>query len=137
MDCVPDAPIGVADSLTLIEDASSTLIPVLANDTDVDVGDVLSVSTLTQPSTGGVVSISGTGVLFTPTANYCSITPVSFSYQAQDASGTLSSTTTGSVTITCVNDLPIVGTVALTMTGNTASGTVYSLTGTLTGSDIE
>ncbi len=83
--CVNDLPIASNDSIVLTEDTVST-IPVFANDIDVD-GTLVSLTGLTQPSTGGTLSISGTGVLFTPIANYCSSTSSTFTYQALDNSG--------------------------------------------------
>ncbi len=96
----------MADTATGTEDTSFTIF-VTSNDTDVD-NAITSITGLTQPLTGGTVSITGsTNVLFVPTANYCTSTPLTFNYRAVDASGALSNISTGSVTITCVNDAPI------------------------------
>jgi hypothetical protein len=54
------------------------------------------------------VSISGTGILVTPTADYCSTTPITFNYRPVDNLGAQSvSANTVSITITCVNETPI------------------------------
>jgi alpha-tubulin suppressor-like RCC1 family protein len=98
--CVDDAPLAVDDSATVDEDANASAINVLANDTDVDGG----AKTVASRSNGahGTVAITGggTGVSYTPVANYCG--PDSFSYTLNGGS-----TATVSVTITCVDDAPI------------------------------
>lgn len=71
------------------EDTNLTIF-VTANDTDVD-NTITSITGLTQPSTGGTLSITGTtNVLYVPTSNYCTSTPLTFTYRAVDASGSLS-----------------------------------------------
>lgn len=83
--CVNDLPIASNDSIVLTEDTVST-IPVLANDTDVD-GTIVALTGLTQPSIGGTLSISGTGILFTPISNYCTSTSTTFNYRSVDNVG--------------------------------------------------
>lgn len=101
-----DAPVAIADTATGTED-TNLIILVTANDTDVD-NTITSITGLTQPSTGGTVSITGaTNVLFVPTANYCTSTPLTFQYRAVDASGATSNLATVSFTVTCVNDAPV------------------------------
>lgn len=96
----------MADTATGTEDTSFTIF-VTSNDTDVD-NAITSITGLTQPLTGGTVSITGsTNVFFVPTPNYCTSTPLTFNYRAVDASGALSNISTGSVTITCTNDPPV------------------------------
>lgn len=105
--CVNDVPIADNDFASTIED-TPILIPVLLNDTELDIGDTLTITNLTQPATGGTVQISGTGVLYTPTTNFCSLSPTTFSYRARDTVGTFSNTVTGTISsITCVNDAPL------------------------------
>ena len=87
--CVNDVPTATGESVVLTEDTNA-IIPVLANDSDAD-GDALTIANLTQPGTGGTVSISGTDVLFVPTPNFCTSNPITFTYQAQDTSNALSS----------------------------------------------
>ncbi|HEX4961739.1 MAG TPA: IPTL-CTERM sorting domain-containing protein [Thermoanaerobaculia bacterium] len=69
--CVDDAPVAVNDTATVTEDSGANAIDVLANDTDID-GGPKSVASVTQPA-NGVVAITGggTGVDYTPNANYC------------------------------------------------------------------
>ena len=96
----------MADTATGTEDTNLTIF-VTANDTDVD-NAITSITGLTQPLTGGTVSITGsTNVLYVPTANFCTSSPITFQYRAQDASGTTSALTTVSLTVTCQNDAPV------------------------------
>ena len=102
-----DAPVAVADAATVVEDSGATAIDVLANDTDVDAGP-RSVSAVTQPTNGTVVITGGgTGLTYQPNANYCNTPPgtllSTFTYTLAPGS----SSTTVSVTVTCVDDNPI------------------------------
>jgi VCBS repeat-containing protein len=105
--CADDAPIAVADSATVAEDSGANAIDVLANDTDID-GGPKSVFSVTQPANGAVVITGGgTGVTYAPAADYCnsvSGTPDTFTYTLSPGS----SSTTVSVTVTCVNDAPVI-----------------------------
>ena len=105
-----DAPVAINDIQTATGTEESTLtLSVLSNDTDSDnIPSELSLTGLTQVATGGTLTISGTTqVLYTPTANFCTATPLTFTYQTEDSSGALSNTATGSFTVTCVNDAPV------------------------------
>ena len=96
------APVAVADSANVSEDADATPIDVLANDTDADGGEMRVVS-VTQPSDGvAAVAANGTGVTFEPAPNFCSTTPQAFSYTLNGGS-----TATVSVTVVCVDDPPV------------------------------
>ena len=49
-----------ADSLTVTEDSAATVVDVLANDTTApDSGETLTVTAVTQPATGGTVTLVG------------------------------------------------------------------------------
>ncbi|MDC8011166.1 tandem-95 repeat protein [Tahibacter soli] len=105
--CVDDPPTAVADSATVLEDAAATAVNVLANDTDVD-GGPKSVASVTQPANGTVVITGGgTGLTYQPNPNYCNTPPGTtldtFSYTLTPGG----SSTTVSVTVTCVNDPPV------------------------------
>ena len=114
-----DAPTASGETVSAVED-TPLLISVLANDSDVDIGDSLSVTNLTQPSSGGTVSVSGTGVIFTPTANFCTSDPTTFTYQARDTANALSAVTTVTIdSIACINDAPTSNNMTYTLTGNT------------------
>jgi VCBS repeat-containing protein len=117
-----DAPIAVANAVTLTEDAAAATIAVLANDTDADIGD-----------TKQVVSVDGSNLLGTATinANRSGIVysvgnafqhlltgqaaTETFSYTMRDAAGETSSATV-TVTITGTTD----GTRAVTDTVSAA-----------------
>ncbi|HKE16321.1 MAG TPA: Ig-like domain-containing protein, partial [Kofleriaceae bacterium] len=107
---VDDSPVAVSDTKTVAEDASATAITVLSNDTDVDSGS-MTIASVTQPSNGTVaITGSGTGVNYTPAVDYCNTPPGSsldtFTYTLSPGG----STATVSVTVTCVNDAPVVTT---------------------------
>src|SRR5690606_37577053 len=68
---VPDqAPTAIDDVVTVDEDSGATAINVLANDTDPDGGPKI-IASVTQPP-NGVVTITGlgTGLTYTPNANF-------------------------------------------------------------------
>ncbi len=67
----------------------------LGNDTD-PAGLAISLNTVTS-GTGGSVSLSGTTVTFTPTANYTG--PASFTYTIKNSAGLISSPATVSITV--------------------------------------
>ncbi len=96
---VNDAPVAVNDTVTTPED-TAVIIPVLVNDSDVESSLILTnVST-----TNGVALIIGTNVVFTPATNFNG--SVVLSYTISD--GTLSATGKVTVTVSPVNDAPIV-----------------------------
>jgi hypothetical protein len=100
---VNDPPDAVNDSLTVAEDSSATSVNVLANDTtSPDTGETLAVSEVTQPPTGGSVTLTG-GVGFTPTPNFHGAT--TFTYTVSDGNGG-TDTASVNVTVTPVNDAP-------------------------------
>ena len=108
INCTNDDPVAFDDLTQTGTEDTPFLIAVLSNDTDTDnSGSTLSITGLTQPATGATLSISGQSVLVTPLANYCGLTPVSFTYQVADGSGGLSNIATASFAFTCVNDTPI------------------------------
>jgi hypothetical protein len=97
---VNDAPVANADSVTTNEDAA-VQIAALANDVDPD-GDVLSIASVGMPANGTAVQ-SGNGIIYTPNANFTGND--GFSYTVSD--GTLSASTTVSVSVTTANDAPV------------------------------
>lgn len=96
---INDVPVALDDSAVTDEDVAVT-IDVLGNDSDVD-GDVLSLATVSQP-VHGVVAISGTFAVYTPTLNFNGTD--SFSYVVSD--GVLTDTATVAITVNPVNDDP-------------------------------
>jgi VCBS repeat-containing protein len=100
-------PTAVADSATVIEDAAAAAVAVLANDTDPD-GGPISIASVTQPANGTVVITGGgTGLTYQPNPNYCNDPPGTtldtFTYTLVPGG----STATVSMTVTCVDDLPV------------------------------
>jgi hypothetical protein len=101
---VNDEPIAFADTATVLEDATTTSINVIANDTDAD-GDNLTLVAVSS-SNGGSVAINADNVSvnYTPLANYNGTETITYSV----SDGTFINTTgTLTVTITLVNDEPI------------------------------
>lgn len=107
----------VADTATVIEDSSSTVINVLVNDVDAD-GDGPEIASVSQPSEGTVTLTDG-AVSYVPAANFTGTT--SFTYTL-----TSGSTATVTVTVTAVNDAPTLGggTVSVTFIEDDATGVV-------------
>ncbi|HZN19292.1 MAG TPA: tandem-95 repeat protein [Micromonosporaceae bacterium] len=104
--CVNDAPVTVDDAATTPED-TNIHIHVLANDSDPD-GDTLTPVSVTDPP-HGMAGIAADALTYTPDANYCGSD--TFDYTVRDPSG---ATATGHVfvTVTCVNDAPVIQPVA-------------------------
>jgi VCBS repeat-containing protein len=99
------APVAVADSASTTEDAGPTTIDVLANDSDPDAGNVLSVTAVTDPSKGSAaIAAGGTSVTYTPDPNANGSD--TFGYTVSDGAGK-TATATVTVTITAVNDPPV------------------------------
>ena len=100
-----DAPVANGNSVGTNEDAALTIASasLLANDTDVDTGALLSISSV-QGAVGGTVALNGSGnVVFTPTANFSG--NASFTYTVVDGNGG-SSTATVNVAVASVADAP-------------------------------
>ncbi len=97
-DAVDDGPFTVA------EDSGATVLDVRANDTD-PTGDAFLVTSVTQPANGTVtITGGGTGVDFTPSANFNGTT--TFTYTITDQVGGGIDTATVTVNVTAVNDAP-------------------------------
>ncbi|MFN8440013.1 MAG: Ig-like domain-containing protein [Caldilineaceae bacterium] len=83
---VNDTPVAVADeispTLQVISEATDIFVLTI-NDTDQDINDVLTVASVTTPTTGsGTVGNLGSAVRYTPTANFNG--PVIFPYTVSD-----------------------------------------------------
>ena len=101
---VNDAPVAVADTATVLEDAATTSIDVIANDTDVDLGNILSLTTVSTPGTGTVsINLDGVSVDYTPSADFNGTEVITYTV----SDGTDTATGTLTVTVTPVNDAPV------------------------------
>ena len=117
--CLDDHPVAVADAATVLENAGATGINVLANDTDVD-GGPKSITSVTQPANGSVlITGGGSGLTYQPNASYCNNPPGTaldtFTYTLAPGG----SSTTVTVTVTCVNDPAVAGADAFDLISNT------------------
>jgi VCBS repeat-containing protein len=111
IECIDDAPVAVNDSASVQEDSGANSIDVLANDTDTD-GGPKEVKSVTQPANGTVaITGGGSGVSYTPNANYCNeppgTTPDTFEYTLNPGTETSATTATVSVKVNCVDDPPV------------------------------
>ncbi|WP_425100193.1 Ig-like domain-containing protein [Tropicibacter sp. S64] len=98
---VNDPPVAQSDTATVNED-TPTLIDVLGNDSDVDIGDTLTVTSAT--ALNGTVAVQANGqLLYTPDPNYFGSDTIT--YEITDSGG-LTSTATVAVTVNPVNDAP-------------------------------
>src|SRR6185295_1784256 len=92
------------DAATVLEDSGVNTISVLANDSDPDPGQTLTVSAVGQPASGvSAVAMSGGAVSYRPNANFFGSD--SFTYTVSDGRGGTASATV-SVTVKPVNDAP-------------------------------
>ena len=97
-------PIAVADTETVDEDAATTSIDVIANDTDAD-GDALTLTAVATAGTGTVaINSDGVSVDYTPAADFNGTEVITYTVSDgtdSDETGTLT------VTVTSVNDAPV------------------------------
>ena len=105
-----NSPVAADDTGTTDEESGLT-IDVLANDSDPDPGDSLTITAVTQGNQGGHVSIAGGLVAYDPSGafDYLAVgdtTTDSFGYTISDGNGGFAIGTVV-VTVTGVNDVPI------------------------------
>ncbi len=114
---VNDAPVAVADSYSMNEDATLTIAApgVLANDTDVD-GDALTAELVTGPTVGTLTLNANGSFTYTPSANYFGT--VTFTYRAYDGVA-YSAPATVTITVAPINDAPVAGADSYTMDEDT------------------
>ena len=116
---VNDAPLAVDDTpASIAEDAGATPIDVLANDTDTDL-DTLTITGVTQGARGTVaITNSGADLTYTPNPNANGSD--SFTYTISDGNGG-ADTATVNIAIGAVNDPPVAGVDAVTVTEDQSS----------------
>lgn len=145
---INDTPIALPDTATTPEDTPVSG-NVLANDSDLDTGTTLTVSTftftgalggpfaagttVTIPLVGNITIATNGDYTFTPVANFNGAVPV-ITYTANDGSGQPNATTTSTlnIAVTPVNDAPIA-----TPTTATGAEDATSIPVSLGGTDIE
>ncbi|MFH0291255.1 tandem-95 repeat protein, partial [Vibrio alginolyticus] len=99
---VNDAPVANDDTATTQEDTAVT-IDVLPNDTDID-GDKLSIDSASVPSDQGTVEIVDGKLVFTPADNFHGDAEITYTV----TDGSLTDQATVNVTVSAVNDTPVV-----------------------------
>ncbi|MFN4281736.1 MAG: putative Ig domain-containing protein [Alphaproteobacteria bacterium] len=102
-----DGPVAAADAVDAVEDTPATYLAanLLANDFDVDVGDTLTITGVSN-AVGGTVELTVDGdVLFTPAPNFSGV--ATFDYTVTDSNGA-NATATVTVAVAAVADAPIV-----------------------------
>jgi hypothetical protein len=105
VECINDAPVGVDDSATTLEDQRLILDPTV-NDTDVD-GDAgaMTLHVVTDPAHGDARLLKTGELAYVPDANYCG--PDELSYRPVDGDGAAADRATAvTVAVRCVNDRP-------------------------------
>ncbi|RYG09800.1 MAG: hypothetical protein EON96_17730, partial [Caulobacteraceae bacterium] len=106
-----DGPVANADVAATSENASVT-VNVLANDSDIDDGAILTVPAASAPSGQGTASVVGNQVQFNPGTDFDYLAVgesalVSVNYSIQDEHGANASSTV-SITVTGTNDAPTI-----------------------------
>ena len=112
---VNDTPVSARDKFTVTEDEIKTGVSnlVLANDTDVDLGDRLNVSSFDRGTVkDGVLSMVNGQLTFNAAGHYDELvagqeTTATFSYIAKDLFGANTDRTSVDVTIKGINDAPV------------------------------
>ena len=94
---VNDSPTVVNDSVIINENAASTFVDVLLNDSSAPENDGLTIQSVTQGTKGGTVSLSATGVSYTPASKYFGTD--TFTYTVVDGGGEVA---VGQVTVVVV-----------------------------------
>ncbi|WP_016710209.1 Ig-like domain-containing protein, partial [Pseudoalteromonas haloplanktis] len=131
INAINDAPVAM-DNTAQLQEEGAFEVNVLGNDSDVDTGDSLDVSSVSivTDATNGQTQITATGaIIYTANADYFGSD--SFTYTVKDSNGATSNVATVTMTVNPVNDAPI----AQAQTLRLAEDETILIT--LTGSDIE
>jgi uncharacterized protein (TIGR03382 family) len=134
VNAVNDPPTGVADAFVAAANSGATTLDVLANDSSApDSGETLTVAAVTQPASGGTVTVApgGTGVVFTPAQGFSG--PATFTYTVSDGNG---GTTVVTVTVNIVgNSVPTANNDAVTVAEDSGATAVDVLANDTTAPD--
>lgn len=123
-----DVPTAGHDTATGTEDTTLILTGLLLNDTDIDLGDVVTLAgVLTQGAKGTAVLSGSTEIVYVPVSDTCGMDTIT--YQAQDQSGALSGTGNVTIQLICTNDAPTVSGSTYTATGNIITSSGHTLAG--------
>ncbi|MBT4795331.1 MAG: tandem-95 repeat protein, partial [Candidatus Marinimicrobia bacterium] len=122
IEALNNAPVAVADTMTLAEDVDSVLVDVLGNDTDAD-SDTLTIDSFTNPSSG-TARLMGGALFYTPDENFSGSD--SFTYTVADSLGA-SDTETVTLTVTSENDAPVTITDVLNIEEGSTDGITVNL----------
>ncbi|MEC4091728.1 Ig-like domain-containing protein [Pseudoalteromonas rubra] len=129
---VNDAPVAVGNTAEVAEEGSFE-VNVLGNDTDVDENDSFNLASVTvvQAPASGQTQVNAAGaIVYTPNANFSG--EDTFTYTVADAAGAVSNEATVTMTVTPVNDAPVISGVPATEVNEDTS---YSFTPT--SSDVD
>ena len=134
---VDTPPTAVADTGTVTEDGGTLGIDALANDTDPDAGAAKSIQSVSQPANGtAAITGGGTGLTYAPNADYCNSggvgTPDSFTYTLAPGG----SMGTVGVTVTCVNDAPVLNVAGTQLAYSEGAGAI-PVDAALTATDVD
>ena len=123
INCINDAPDNGNETMTVDEDdPATTTVDLLANNPDVD-GDVVTMSSYTNPA-NGVFTDNGNGTFdYTPFPDFCGMDTVF--YNVTD--GTLTTTDMLIITVNCINDTPIGGNETMIIDEDAAATTSQDL----------
>ena len=112
----PDAPVAVADAITLSNSRTARTVDLTGNDTSApDADQTLTVTAVTQGTSGGTVALSGGVVTYLAPEGF--IGTDTFTYTIQDTDG-LQSSATATVTVTEVADNSLSGFVYIDADGD-------------------
>jgi PKD repeat protein len=121
-------PVAGDDAFTVSQDSQNNTLSVLANDSDPDAGDSITISAVGTPDQGGSVAVNGTGdaLVYSPAAGF--IGTETFSYTIKDTEeATDQATVTISVSQVVVNHPPVANDDAFTVNENSQNNTLNVL----------
>ena len=118
---VNDAPVAVDDAFGVEEDSSNNSLDVLANDTDVDATDILTITVVGATDNGGTVINNFSTLSYSPMAGF--VGDETFSYDISDGTATASATVTVTVSAAPGNQPPVANDDYDTVTRNTGAST--------------